>query len=307
MTTELTDWLATIGIAHPGKIFHNPAKSLLVAESMRHNEGILTHEGAVGVVTTPYTGRSPDDKFIVDYEDQKNLWWGDVNRKMPPDVFLQLRNRLTAYLSNRTLYIVDCFIGADKDYRLAVRVVTEFAWQALATQNLFIYDGSTHQSTPELIILAAPDFYTTPDLDQVKSKAAIAIDLKEKIVLIAASKYVGEIKKSAFTIMNATLPQSGVLPMHCSATVGEKGDVALYFGLSGTGKTTLSSTPDRKLIGDDEHGWGDNGVFNFEGGCYAKTIRLSPEHEPVIWKAANQYATVLENVPISPEKHTTGF
>jgi phosphoenolpyruvate carboxykinase (ATP) len=307
MTPELTDWLATIGVAHPGKIFHNPAKSLLVAESMRHNEGILTHEGAVGVVTTPYTGRSPDDKFIVDYEDQKNLWWGDVNRKMPPDVFLQLRDRLTAYLSNRTLYVVDCFIGADKDYRLAVRVVTEFAWQALATQNLFIYDGSTHQSTPELIILAAPDFYTTPDLDQVKSKAAIAIDLKEKIVLIAASKYVGEIKKSAFTIMNATLPQSGVLPMHCSATVGEKGDVALYFGLSGTGKTTLSSTPDRKLIGDDEHGWGDNGVFNFEGGCYAKTIRLSPEHEPVIWKAANQYATVLENVPISPEKHIPDF
>lgn len=307
MSQSLCQWLESLGVIHTTEIFHNPDKSKLVTESLLHDEGLLTHEGALGVITTPYTGRSPDDKYIVDYQDRSDLWWGEVNRRISLDAFISLQNRITAYLSNRNLYVIDCFIGADKDYRLSVRVVTEFAWQALASQNLFIYDGTTHDAEPDMTILTAPDFYTYPEIDSVRSKAAICLDLRKKMVLIAASKYVGEIKKSAFTVMNAILPESNVLPMHCSANVGEKGDVALYFGLSGTGKTTISSTPDRKLVGDDEHGWGENGVFNFEGGCYAKIIRLKPDLEPVIWKAANQYGTVLENVYIDPDDRSADF
>jgi len=307
MSQSLNQWLVSLGIVHTDKIFYNPDKSTLVTEALLHNEGKLTHDGALGVITTPYTGRSPDDKFIVDYQDRSDLWWGDVNRRIAPDAFNKLQYRISAYLSNRNLYVIDCYIGADEDYQLSVRLVTEFAWQALAGQNLFIYDGRKHDTNPDLIILAAPDFNTDPEIDSVKSKAAICLDLQKRMVLIAGSKYAGEIKKSAFTIMNAILPESNVLPMHCSANVGENGDVALYFGLSGTGKTTLSSTPDRKLVGDDEHGWGENGVFNFEGGCYAKTIRLKPDLEPVIWQAANQYGTVLENVHIDPEDRHVDF
>jgi phosphoenolpyruvate carboxykinase (ATP) len=307
MSQNFTSWLANLGIVHQGKILHNPNRSQLISEALKNDEGMLTVDGALGVITTPYTGRSPNDKFIVDHEDREDLWWGEVNQKYSPKSFDQLQNRITAYLSNRTLYVIDAFIGADPDYRLSVRTVTEFAWQAVATQNLFIYPGEKLTADPNVTILVAPDFHTLPAIDSVKSKAGIAIDLRRKIILIAASKYVGEIKKSAFTVMNALLPESGVLPMHCSANIGSKGDVALYFGLSGTGKTTLSSTPDRQLIGDDEHGWGDNGVFNFEGGCYAKTIRLSAEHEPVIWQASNQYGAVLENVVIDPVSRVPDF
>jgi phosphoenolpyruvate carboxykinase (ATP) len=307
MSNLLSVWLEKLGIVHQSQIFLNLDRSQLVTESILNHEGTLTNDGALGVITTPYTGRSPDDKFIVDYEDREDLWWGEFNRRMQPGDFKRMQNRITAYLSNRKLYVIDAFIGADPEYRLSVRVVCELAWQALASQNIFIYTGETHASDPDITILAAPDFYTNPEIDNVKSKAAISIDLKEKIVLIAASKYVGEIKKSAFTVMNALLPESNVLPMHCSANVGKKGDVALYFGLSGTGKTTLSSTPDRQLVGDDEHGWGNNGIFNFEGGCYAKTIRLNKEHEPVIWKAANRFGAVLENVVMDPENHIVDY
>ena len=307
MSDTINHWLESLGIVHQGTVLHNPNKSHLVAESLKNNEGKLTDHGALGVTTTPYTGRSPDDKFIVDHPDQSNLWWGDFNRPMTVDAFNHLRNRITSYLSNRALYIIDCFIGADPEYRFSVRVVSELAWQALFAQNLFIYTNEKHKVSPDMIILAAPGFNSHPEIDAVVSKTAIAIDLKAKTVLIAGSKYAGEIKKSAFTIMNAILPDSNVLPMHCSATVGDSGDVALYFGLSGTGKTTLSSTPERKLVGDDEHGWGENGIFNFEGGCYAKTIRLNMEHEPVIWNAVNQYGTVLENVVISPDNSKADF
>lgn len=307
MSNLLAAWLDKLGIAHQSQIFHNLDKPQLISESILNHEGTLTADGALGVITTPYTGRSPDDKFIVDYQDRNDLWWGEFNRRMSPEDFTKMKNRITAYLSNRKLYIIDAYIGADPEYRLSVRVVCELAWQALASQNILIYTGETHTSDPDITILAAPEFYTKPEIDNVKSKAAISIDLKNKVVLVAASKYVGEIKKSAFTVMNAFLPELNVLPMHCSANVGLKGDVALYFGLSGTGKTTLSSTPDRQLVGDDEHGWGENGIFNFEGGCYAKTIRLNKEHEPVIWSAANRFGTVLENVVIDPQDHTVDF
>lgn len=307
MQQALTHWLGALGIVHQNQIFHNPDKSQLVSEALLNNEGQLTSEGALGVITSPCTGRSPNDKYIVDDNNVPNLWWGDVNRPISLESFTRLQHRITAYLSNRKLYIIDGFIGADPDLRLSIRVVTEFAWQALAAQNLFIYDGEKLSDDPDVLILTAPDFHAQPEIDHTQSKTAICIDLQKKVVLIAASKYVGEIKKSAFTVMNAYLPTLDVLPMHCSANVGDQGDVALYFGLSGTGKTTLSSTPDRKLVGDDEHGWTDHGIFNFEGGCYAKTIRLDPDLEPVIWKAVNQFGSVLENVVISPDDRIVDF
>lgn len=307
MSEQLQIWLENLGIVNQGNVLYNPDQSELVMEAISKNEGQLTHAGALCALTTPCTGRSPDDKFIVDYQDRTDLWWGEVNQRISPGDFFKLQNRLTAYLNNRDLYVMDCFIGADHAYQYTVRVVTEFAWQALASQHLFIYNGKRHMAPPDITILAAPNFNTSVSIDQIRSKAGICIDLKERVVLIAGSKYVGEIKKSAFTIMNAILPESNVLPMHCSANVGENGDVALYFGLSGTGKTTLSSTPDRKLVGDDEHGWGENGVFNFEGGCYAKVIRLKPDLEPVIWQAVNQFGTVIENVYIDPQSRMPDF
>jgi phosphoenolpyruvate carboxykinase (ATP) len=307
MQQALTHWLEALGIVHQNQIWHNPDRSMLVSEALLNDEGQLTSEGALAVVTAPCTGRSPNDKYIVDDNNIPDLWWGDVNRPISLDSFTNLQHRITAYLSNRKLYIIDAYIGADPDFRLSIRVVTEFAWQALAAQNLFIYDGTKLSEDPDVLILTAPDFHTQPEIDHTRSNTAICIDLHKKVVLIAGSKYVGEIKKSAFTVMNAYLPTLGVLPMHCSANVGEDGDVALYFGLSGTGKTTLSSTPDRKLVGDDEHGWTEHGIFNFEGGCYAKTIRLNPDLEPVIWKAVNQFGSVLENVVISPEDRIIDF
>ena len=299
MTQALTHWLEALGIVDPININHNPDRSVLVSNALCNNEGQLTHDGALGVLTSPYTGRSPDDKYIVDYQDRSDLWWGKVNRPLSPEAFTRLQSRIVAYLGEKHLYIIDCFIGADPQYRKSIRLVTEFAWQALAAENLFIYTGTKHDVTPEITILAAPDFQADPEVDGVRSQVAICLDLKEKTILVAGSKYDGEIKKSAFSMMNALLPDADILPMHCSANVGKRGDVALFFGLSGTGKTTLSSTPERQLVGDDEHGWGDNGVFNFEGGCYAKTIRLKHDLEPVIWSATNQFGTVLENVVIN--------
>ncbi len=307
MKQSLSQWLNELGIVHQAELFLNSSKSTLITEAVRNQEGQLTSEGAFAVDTSPYTGRSPDDKYILDDKDLANLWWGKVNRPIAPNDFDRLQNRITAYLSNRKLFIIDAFIGADPDYRLKIRVVTELAWQALAAQSLLIYDGNPHDDSPDVTVLTATGFNTQPEIDNTRSTAAICIDLRNKIVLVSASKYVGEIKKSAFTIMNAYLPTVDVLPMHCSANVGEKGDVALYFGLSGTGKTTLSSTNDRKLVGDDEHGWSKNGIFNFEGGCYAKTIHLNPELEPVIWKAVNQFGAVLENVVLPTNENKVDF
>jgi phosphoenolpyruvate carboxykinase (ATP) len=307
MPQTLTKWLGKLGIVHQGEIFHNPDRSQLVTQAILAQEGQLTSHGALAVNTAPYTGRSPNDKYIVDDPTLTNQWWGDVNRPITKDSFAQLQNRIAAYFNNRRLYVIDAYVGADPGYRLGIRIVTEFAWQALAAQNLFIYNGNTLPDDPDITVLAAPDFNTQPEIDHTHSSAAICLDLKDKVVLITASKYFGEIKKSAFTLMNAYLPTLDVLPMHCSANVGEKGDVALYFGLSGTGKTTLSSTTDRKLVGDDEHGWTDDGIFNFEGGCYAKTIRLNPDLEPVIWQAVHQFGTILENVDISSKNHAVDF
>lgn len=307
MPTALTHWLEALGTVHNNHIFHNPDPALLITHALLAHEGQLTSHGALDVNTSPYTGRSPKDKFIVDDKAIPGLLWNKINRPITLEAFSRLKHRVATYLNNRTLYVIDAHIGADPNYRLKLRVVAESAWQALAAQNLFIYDGTKLADDPDITILAVPGFKTQPDIDSTRTSTAICIDLHEKMVLVAGTSYFGEIKKSAFTVMNALLPPLGVLPMHCSANVGAKGDVALYFGLSGTGKTTLSSTPDRMLVGDDEHGWTDEGIFNFEGGCYAKTIRLDPSLEPVIWKAVHQFGTVLENVVISSEDHSLDF
>lgn len=298
MPQALTHWLAAIGIVNQSRIFHNPNQAVLISEAIRNNEGILSDCGSIAVSTKPFTGRSPNDKFLVDYPDSSNIWWGQVNQPISPQKFTRLKHRMSAYLNNRKLYIIDCHIGADPNYKQSIRIITEFAWQALACQNLFIYAHEKHNENPDITIIAAPDFHPNPELDFTRTNTAICIDLKEKIILVAGTKYAGEIKKSAFTMMNYLLPIDDVLPMHCSANMGKENDVALFFGLSGTGKTTLSSTPERQLIGDDEHGWNENGIFNFEGGCYAKVINLKESAEPVVWQATNRFGTILENVTV---------
>ncbi|MDY6873133.1 MAG: phosphoenolpyruvate carboxykinase (ATP), partial [Chloroflexota bacterium] len=307
MVQALTHWLDELGIHTQFKLRYNPTRDRLVKDALTQHEGTLTAAGALNVITEPYTGRSPKDKYLLADPRDETIWWDGVNQPISPRDFNRLQSRIAAHLNDRPVYVIDCFIGADPFYQQKVRVVTEFAWQALVVENLFIAPGASHLSEPDMVILAAPGFQTQPNRDHVRSTAAICLDLERKRILVAGTKYAGEIKKAAFTVMNGLLPQSGVLPMHCSANVGRKGDVALYFGLSGTGKTTLSTTPDRNLIGDDEHGWGESGVFNLEGGCYAKTIRLNPDLESLIWSAANQPGAVLENVILDPDTHIPDF
>jgi len=307
MDQALTHWLDTQSI-HPNvSVLFNPDREILIREALQNKEGELTPEGALNVITAPYTGRSPKDKYLLDDGKRDDIWWGPNNQSVDADQFKKLRQTITQYLSNRKLYIVDCRIGADPQFQKKIRLVTEFAWQALLAENLFIKAGLPHQTPPDITILAASGLQLPPEFQDSRSPAAVYLDLSSEVILIAGTKYGGEIKKSAFTVMNGILPDSDVLPMHCSANVGLLGDVALYFGLSGTGKTTLSATPDRMLIGDDEHGWGENGIFNFEGGCYAKTIRLDPKLEPMIWNATNSRETVLENIVLDPETHKPNF
>ena len=250
------------------------------------------------VRTGQFTGRSPKDKFIVrDETTGSTVQWGAVNQPMLESDFDRLYARARAFWQGHDVYVQDCFVGADPAYALPVRVITQLAWHSLFARQLFIRreSGSEETFTPQFTILFAPDFQADPARDGTNSETCIVINFKKRVVLIVGTSYAGEMKKSAFTIMNYLLPGQSVFPMHCSANQGERGDVALFFGLSGTGKTTLSADPLRRLIGDDEHGWSDNGVFNFEGGCYAKCIRLSRENEPQIWNAI-RFGTVLENV-----------
>jgi phosphoenolpyruvate carboxykinase (ATP) len=251
------------------------------------------------VETGVHTGRSVQDKFVVDEPSVTNdIWWGKVNQRMPVDRFNALKHRVLAYLQGQELFTQDLYAGADPEHRVRVRLVTTQAWNALFARNMFIrppveeLDGFE----PDYVILHAPLFQTDPVVDGVRSSTTIALSFEQKIILIAGTEYAGEVKKSIFTVMNWLLPAKGVMPMHCSANLGKDGDVALFFGLSGTGKTTLSSDPERKLIGDDEHGWGPTGTFNFEGGCYAKVINLSAEAEPEIFAATHRFGSVLENV-----------
>ena len=287
------------GIRNVDEVFWNLTTPHLYEEAIRRREGRLAHLGPLVVRTGHHTGRSPNDKFVVrEPSSEEHIWWGPVNRPMSPEHFERLHRRLLAYLQGKDLFIQDCYVGADPAYRIPLRVITETAWHSLFARVMFIRPPreALADHVPEFTVIHAPHFHAIPDMDGTRSEVVIAIHFGQRLVLIGGTQYAGEIKKSAFTLMNYLLPQRGVLSMHCSANMSPQGDVAIFFGLSGTGKTTLSADPSRILIGDDEHGWSDRGIFNFEGGCYAKVIRLSPQAEPEIYATTRRFGTILENV-----------
>ena len=301
--------LRSAGIVSSGAVHRNLPPAGLIEAALRRGEGILTDHGAFAAFTGSRTGRSPKDKFLVrETSVEPHVNWGSVNQPMAPAIFARLADLVRAYLQNRELFVFDGYAAADPKHRINLRVVSEKAWHSLFARCLFLRPKPEELPNfqPDWTILHAPNFHPDPARDGVNSEVAVAISFEHKLVIAAGPHYAGEIKKSVFTILNYLLPQKGVLSMHCSANVGAAGDVALFFGLSGTGKTTLSADPDRRLIGDDEHGWGDDGVFNIEGGCYAKTIRLSKAGEPQIWDAI-RFGSVLENVPVDPVTRVADF
>ena len=288
------------GITNPNVIYWTPPTPVLYEQIMQHREGLITHLGPIAVKTGHYTGRAPNDKFIVDEPGcHDKIWWGAVNRPFDQQKFENLHKRLLKFLNGKDLYVQDCFAGARPRHRIPIRVITERAWHSLFVRNMFILatPEELERHRPEFTIIDIPTFHAIPSVDGTNSEACIIVNFAKKLILIGGTSYGGEIKKSIFTIMNYLLPlEKNILSMHCSANVGKSGDVAIFFGLSGTGKTSLSADPERSLIGDDEHGWDDEGVFNFEGGCYAKLIRLSRESEPEIYECTRRFGTILENV-----------
>ncbi|MFN8663101.1 MAG: phosphoenolpyruvate carboxykinase (ATP) [Thermomicrobiales bacterium] len=279
----------------------------LIEHAIIRGEGVLADQGALSVTTGEHTGRSPKDKYLVRQGAlAREIWWGDVNQPMSVEAFTALRSDIQEHLAQHDSYHANLSVGADPAYALPVRLHSENAWSALFAHNLLLGGGDTAQGD-EWTIWHAPTMAARPDRHQTRSSTAIAMSFDERAVLIAGTRYAGEIKKAMFTVMNGWLPPRGVLPMHCSANEGPQGDTALFFGLSGTGKTTLSTGGGRRLIGDDEHGWSDAGIFNFEGGCYAKTIGLSAESEPDIYRAAQQFGSVLENVVLDPATRSPQF
>ncbi|MFT8598235.1 MAG: phosphoenolpyruvate carboxykinase (ATP) [Acetobacter orientalis] len=289
------------GLSAAFAVHANLAAPELVAAALERQEGVLSEDGAFAVETGVHTGRSAKDKFIVDEPSTSaEVWWTDINQKMSPEHFLRLTDTVRGYLSGQELFTQDLYAGADPAHRIKVRLVTTNAWHALFARNMFIRPAADDLAdfVPDYVILHAPDLELDPELYAIRSETAVALSFAQKLIVIAGTQYAGEIKKSIFTVMNWLLPPKGVLPMHCSANIGPKGESAIFFGLSGTGKTTLSSDRKRPLIGDDEHGWADEGVFNFEGGCYAKVIRLNKEAEPDIWNASHRFGAVLENVTV---------
>jgi phosphoenolpyruvate carboxykinase (ATP) len=287
------------GLDPRGRVYWHPTTSLLYTHALAGENARLAEGGPLVVDTGRHTGRSPKDKFVVrEPESEERIWWSDVNQEISEESFAGLREKLVAQLGDGDVYVVDAFAGSDPDYRLAVRIVTESAWHALFAKTLFIEptEEELEDFEPQALVLHAPSVEADPGADGTRSETFVLLHPTLREVLIGGTEYAGEIKKSIFTLMNDLLPLESVFPMHCSANVGDDDRVAVFFGLSGTGKTTLSADPERHLIGDDEHGWGPNGVFNVEGGCYAKVIRLSPEAEPQIYRTTHTFGTVLENV-----------
>lgn len=296
-------------ILNSENIRFNLSVAELVEKAVKNNGSKLTSTGAISSNTGKYTGRSPKDKFIVDEPSvHDTVDWGSTNRPFTPEKFDKLYQDVLNYLDGKELFVFDGYAGADETYRLPIRVVNEYAWHNLFARQLFVRPSEeelkSHQA--EFTVVSAPDFEADPAVHGTNSEAFIIVNFAKKIVLIGGTKYAGETKKSIFSVMNYILPQKGVLSMHCSANKGENGDVALFFGLSGTGKTTLSADPNRFLIGDDEHGWSDNGVFNIEGGCYAKCINLTEEKEPEIYRAI-KFGSVLENVIVDEKNRVADY
>lgn len=291
------------GIVEPLEVYQNLSVAQLTMAAVDRGEGTLSNTGALTVMTGKYTGRSPEDRYVVDTPDvHDQIAWGKINVPISEEKYDKILTRVATYLQNREIFVFDGFAGADPTYRQSIRVINE-----LASQNLFMHDLLIRPTEEELenfeetfTVICAPGCKCIPELDGVHSEAAIIINFNKRVVLIAGSGYAGEMKKGVFSVMNFLLPEQGVLPMHCSANIGADGDTAVFFGLSGTGKTTLSADPDRMLIGDDEHGWSDHGVFNIEGGCYAKCINLSKENEPFIYDAI-KFGALVENVTLDEE------
>ncbi len=295
------------GISPRGDVLWNVPPPVLVEQALRRGDAMLAATGALSVTTPPYTGRAPNDRYLVrEATTEADIWWGDVNVPLSPESWTALRSLVADYLSARDLWVQDVVCGADPDYAIATRVVSESPWHALFTQNMFL-PPAPGAFEPEWTILHAPGVQADPNRHGTRSGAFVVLNLAERTVLIGGTRYAGEVKKSMFSVMNHRLPGRGVLPMHCSANVGPEGDVAIFFGLSGTGKTTLSTDPHRRMIGDDEHGWSDEGVFNFEGGSYAKVIRISEEDEPLIYKATNSFGAIIENVILDPVSRVPDF
>jgi phosphoenolpyruvate carboxykinase (ATP) len=296
--------LANHGLANLHRVYWNLPTASLYEEIVFRGEARISHLGPVVATTGKHTARAAADKFIVREDStEKHVWWGEYNRPFSAEKFSALLSRMQGFLQGRDVFVQDCYAGADPEYRLPIRVVTEKAWHSLFARNMFMKIRGTEElkrHVPEFTVICAPSFHASPLIDGTRTETFIIINFAARLAIIGGSAYGGEIKKTVFTLLNFLLPLQSVLPMHCSANVGKDGDVALFFGLSGTGKTTLSADPSRQLIGDDEHGWSENGIFNFEDGCYAKVIRLSPEAEPQIHACTRRFGTILENVVLDP-------
>ncbi|MBN2089341.1 phosphoenolpyruvate carboxykinase (ATP) [candidate division KSB1 bacterium] len=308
-TQQATELAADYNLSNHGlifldRVFWNLPEEALYEEAIFRNEGRLVFNGPLLVNTGKHTARAATDKYIVREETTEDkIWWGEYNRPLSVEKFNSLMARLQAYCIDKELFVQDCFVCADPEYQMPIRIVTEHAWQSLFVRNMFLTTNNRDllkRFMPEFTLICVPDFKLDPRIDGTRSETGIVLNFAERLAIIVNSLYGGEIKKSIFTMLNFLLTFDDVLPMHCSANVGKSGDGALFFGLSGTGKTTLSADPGRKLIGDDEHGWSSGGIFNFEGGCYAKVIRLSAEHEPQIYNCTRRFGTILENVVFDP-------
>ena len=311
MSDKITAYLETLGLNGLDAVHVNLSRAQLYEHALRRKEIQLSEDGAMIAVTGQHTGRSPNDKYVVrDANNENDIAWGAVNQPYEPAAFDAMQGHVTSWFKGREVFVQDLYAGADAAHRLPIRITTTNAWHALFVQNMFIRPTAAQLAnghTPEFTIIHAPEYEAQPTRDKTRSGTFVMLNFAKKMALIGGTSYAGEMKKTIFTVMNYILPTKGVLPMHASANVGKDGDVAIFFGLSGTGKTTLSADATRTLIGDDEHGWGDEHVFNFEGGCYAKVIRLSAKQEPEIYAASRRFGTVLENVVFDPVTRKVDF
>jgi phosphoenolpyruvate carboxykinase (ATP) len=290
------------GLTNLNDIYWNLTTPAIYEQVIKHGEGILSHLGPLMVRTGHHTGRSANDKYVVkEPSSEHNIWWGKVNRPISPEVFEKVHRRMDLHLQTQDAYVQDCFVGASPKHKMPIRIISQYAWHSLFARNMFLRANPDElvNHMPEFTVIDAPKFHAIPATDGTNSETIILLNFAKRLVLIGGTSYAGEIKKSIFTVMNYLMPLRGVMSMHCSANIGKDGKTALFFGLSGTGKTTLSADASRVLIGDDEHGWDDDGVFNYEGGCYAKLINLSSEAEPEIYETTRRFGTILENVAIS--------